>query len=229
MSEAGPEEAEAVFAQLTLSDIGPFDARIASVGEGSITLCYLRTMGPVPEDGARGEVVIVGDDDGEPHQAVVHIEGWHGDGAVYVVNFRYRDVDHLENLVKTGVDKHVSMRAAFRVSPAAGEDIPVVMLKDERRYAAHLVDVSAKGIGLSLDGTERLATDDTVTMEFQLPGGVDITALQARICFAGERDGHPWHGLEFVVRDTASSQRAVARVVTYVMRRQREMLTPPSS
>ncbi|MEC9073505.1 MAG: hypothetical protein VX938_14025, partial [Myxococcota bacterium] len=88
MSESGAEEKDAVFAQLTLSDIGPFDARIASVGEGNITLCYLRTMGPVPEDGARGEVVIVGDDDGESHEAVVHVQGWHGDGAVYVVTCR---------------------------------------------------------------------------------------------------------------------------------------------
>jgi hypothetical protein len=145
-----------------------------------------------------------------------------GDVAVLVCAIRATDTRETQTPIASG--DHRNRREAFRVSPTAGERIPVSIITDVVRMEGWVVDVSASGmrIATSSKDVQRLRAKKKVHISLTIPG-FEAPADTDCVIVHTFHDAKP--RLVSVRFSLPSGHSEFERmIVSYVMHRQREII-----
>ncbi|MCB9728886.1 MAG: PilZ domain-containing protein [Deltaproteobacteria bacterium] len=229
----------AIEAEVELPDGRRFHARMVDLGERSIAVAAPRRSVPELDGGDRLSVTIRSPALSGPVHARAHVERVLEEGPQTRVTLHFAEVGEFQALLDAGIGSVFNRRFAYRVQPADGEPIAMVVhpTPDEPVAVAlqtdgdlpplvgTVEDISVTGVGFVLPeataGVVRVGS--RVTLALELPPYKEVARVAGLVRYRA-----PWNegqriGVDYD-RGSALFEAASESITTYVMRRQRELL-----
>jgi c-di-GMP-binding flagellar brake protein YcgR len=142
--------------------------------------------------------------------------------------FRFLDEKQLHAELPSALLELFNRRRALRVTPDPESPIAVVLEgpRGSPRAEGRLADVSAIGVGVSLDpdAESALANIDRVVVSLALPGAGPPVTLAGRIRYRRLAGAEIRYGIAFDPGQSQDFTREQDRITRYVMERQRDLL-----
>ena len=141
--------------------------------------------------------------------------------------------DDLDRMVDAGVGANFNRRGAYRVSPAVGAPVTVTLTSTDGSFthADTVTDLSASGLGVIVNE----ATAKTIETAFELNLALSLPTTSNVLHFVSHvrrvipKGDTRLVGFDFDPTNTPNFDDRMDEVITYIMRRQREMLREQKS
>jgi len=164
-----------------------------------------------------------------PQSAPGHIQGVRTeDSSHHRVVVWVDDPADMERLMESGVKATFNRRGAFRVSPSQDEPVTVrlVLADGSWSHEDHACDLSATGLALMVDDAvaERLREASDLNVTVRLPRSPRSMAFLGHVRRLIPRDDKQLLGLDFDPDLSANYDTLAGHIISYIMRRQREIL-----
>ena len=228
MPEVKPQGTQPVPAMLKFESGQSVEGTVVNVAYGGLVLTC-RGLSPRSQElGGRVMLAVKAPGfEGQP-EAQGHLEAARPDDkGLSRLKIRLDDAADLARLMDAGLARIFNRRGAYRVAPS--ELDPVFLLiqaADGFEYHDKASDISATGLGLiaSQEVADQLANREEFVLKMALPGYPHEIHFMAQVRRCLPRDAGVLIGVDFDPTRSPNFEGAQDQIITYIMKRQRELL-----
>jgi len=197
-------------------------------GRGFVLICYALNNAETAL-GSRVILEVSGPDIEGTQAAPGHIQGVRSeDSGHHRVSVWVDNGDDLDRMVEAGVGSKFNRRGAYRVSPAATAKVRVSLSSIDGSFSHKdsVTDLSASGIGVIVNEAIAKTIEEAfeLNLAITLPGSGEALSFISHVRRVIPKGDAHLVGLDFDPTNTPNFDDRIEDVITYIMRRQREML-----
>ena len=228
MAEIKPQSKQVVPAKLNFAGGQSIEGQVVNVSYGGLVLTCKGLTKQSQELGGKVKLTVTAPGfEGQP-EAQGHLEATRPeDGGRIRLKVRLDEAADLVRLMDAGLARIFNRRGAYRVAPA--ELDPVFLLiqgADGFEYHDKASDISATGLGLIATEAvaEELAKREEFVLKMALPGYPHEIHFWGQVRRCLPRETGVLVGIDFDPARSANFEVAQDHIITYIMKRQREIL-----
>ncbi len=228
-----------VDAEVELASGRRVSARMIELNQRSITVAARARGLPALDGGDRVSVTLSSPALTGPVVARAHVDRVIIDGGVGRIALHFAEESQFQMLLDSGIGSVFNRRFAYRIQPADGEPISIVVhpaadapveIKVEPdvgrpELLGTAEDISVTGVGFNVTGAGagELAIGARIVMVFDLPPNADRVRVSGRVRYVTDTPSGTRIGADYE-QGTALYEPASEAITSYVMGRQRALL-----
>lgn len=203
--------------------VGEYEGNVRRASDNVLAVVFSARSAPPVRIGAKVDLYFMNGGLVHGKQTSGRVLSWHDQGDYRQIQIRV--LPEIFCLVCAGM----GMRDDFRVTPNPARRLTAnIRARGRSEWSRTLLkDVSASGVGVLVgsETDERLVDVALVEIEIEFPGDEESTRFVGRIRYRGMNGCSIKHGIEIDAGLTLNFEHVDERIRTYVMERQREILS----